>query len=388
MQATYSTGKDLFDLNKKSAMKKTTITPAAFFLVLAVLFSCQTKKKTEHDTGHGGEHEAMLTLSGQDKLLAGIKSDSAVVKNISELTTLVGKTAFDEKLVNVLTSRLKGRLDRLYIRNPGDFVKKGQPVYALYSEALLADEKDYLLALDQFEQAVAQKEIARQLLDAARNKLSLWTLSKEQIEALEISRVASPLMEFYSPYSGYLVELNVREGEYVNIGTPILKTAGLQTLWVETQVYSDELKYLSQNPSLSVEFEAYPNELFSGEVVFDNPLLEENQKVNLVRLKVGNRGGRLRPGMMAYVYLQRNQKKTLVIPRSALLLESAISVWVETPDGMYEQRMVTTGIENKREVEITSGLRAGEKVVVAGAYFLKSENTVKQGGGSMGGMAM
>ncbi|MFN0176675.1 MAG: efflux RND transporter periplasmic adaptor subunit [Saprospiraceae bacterium] len=369
-------------------MKKTTIVTAALYLFFTFFLSCKPEIKTEHDVEHGGEHETMLTLPEQDKLLAGIKSDSAVIKNISELTTLVGKTAFDERLVNVLTSRLKGRLDRLYIRTPGGFVKKGQPVYAIYSEALLADENDYLLALDQFEQAVAQKEIAQQLLDAARNKLSLWTLSKEQIEALETSRVASPLMEFYSPYSGYLVELNVREGEYVDIGTPILKTAGLQTLWVETQVYSDEVKYLSQNPSLSVEFEAYPNELFTGEVVFDNPLLEESQKVNLVRLKVGNRGGRLRPGMMAYVYLQRNQKKTLVIPKSALLLESAISVWVETPDGMYEQRMVTTGIENKREVEITSGLRAGEKVVVSGAYFLKSENTVRQGGGSMGGMQM
>ncbi len=369
-------------------MKKTTIATTVLFLAIAGLFSCKTKMKTEHDAGHGGEHESMLTLSEQDKLLAGIRSDSAVVKTISEVTTLVGKTAFDERQVNVLTSRLKGRLDKLYVRNPGEFVKKGQPVYAIYSEELLADENDYLLALDQLDQAVAQKEIARQLLDAARKKLALWTLSKKQIAAIETSRTASPLMEFYSQYSGYLVELNVREGEYVDIGTPVLKTAGLQTLWVETQVYSDEVKYLRQSPSLSVEFEAYPGELFGGEIVFDNPMLEENQKVNLVRLKVDNREGRLRPGMMAYVYLRRNEKKTLVIPKAALLLESVTSVWVEMPDGMYEQRMVTTGIENKREVEITSGLRAGEKVVVSGAYFLKSESVVRQGGGSMGGMKM
>ena len=369
-------------------MKKTTIVTTLLFLALAVLFSCKPEIKTEYDAGHGSGHENMLTLSEKDKLLAGINSESVVVKTISELSTHVGRTAFDERQVNVLTSRIRGRIDKLYVRNPGEFVKKGQLVYAIYSEELLADENDYLLALAQFEQAAAQKEIARQLLDAASKKLLLWTLDEEQIEELKTSRTASPLIKFYCPYGGYLIELNVREGEYVDIGTPLLKTAWLQTLWVETQVYSDEVKYLRQSPSLSVEFKAYPGELFNGEIVFDNPMLEENQKVNLVRLKVDNPEGRLRPGMMAYVYLQRNQKKTLVIPKSALLLESATSVWVEMPDGMYEQRMVTTGIENKREVEITSGLRAGEKVVVTGAYFLKSESVVRQGGGSMGGMKM
>lgn len=369
-------------------MKKITRVNAALGCILMLLFSCKPEMKTKHNEEHGTKHEGMLVLSEKDRMLAGIKSDNAAVKAISEVTTLVGKTAFDERLVNILTTRVKGRLDELFVRNPGEFIRKGQLVYAIYSEELLVDENEYLLALAQFEQAATQKEIARQLRDAARKKLSLWTLTKEQIDNLETSRTASPLVKFYSPYSGYLVELNVREGEYVDIGTPILKTAGLQTLWVETQVYSDEVKYLRQNPSISIEFEAYPGRLFSGEIVFDNPMLEENQKVNLVRLKVDNRDSKLRPGMMAYVYLRRNQKTTLVIPKSALLLESVTSVWVENPDGMYEQRMVTTGIENKREVEITSGLRAGEKVVVSGAYFLKSENTVKQGGGSMGGMKM
>ena len=163
-------------------MKKTTIAAAAFFLVLTFLLSCKPEMKMEPAApSTRDEHEGMLTLTEGERLLSGIKSDSARVKNISEVTTLVGKTAFDERLVNVLTARVGGRLDELYVRNPGEFLKKGQPVYAIYSEELLAAENDFLLALDKFNSAVAQKEIARLLLDAARKKLALWKIGRAHV---------------------------------------------------------------------------------------------------------------------------------------------------------------------------------------------------------------
>lgn len=361
------------------------------FIVIAILTlvnSCSPETKKVNHENQGDKHSDMLVLSEKDKLLINIITDTATIKNISEITTLVGKTAIDERMVEVVTSRVKGRLDRLILNNPGEYVTKGQAIYSIYSEELLSDENDYLRAIEQYNTAISQKEIAKLLLDAARKKLMLWTLTDGQIKEIENSKIASPLMNFYSTNSGYLIELSVREGEYVDIGSPILKLADLNTLWIETQVYSDEVKYLSQNPSLLIEFEAYPNEMYNGQIVFDNPSLEEDQKVNLVRVQVKNSDNKLKPGMMAYLYLKRNEKRTLVIPKSALLFESKTSVWIQDSDGMFEQRMVTTGIENKKEVEILSGLKAGEKVVVSGAYFLKSESVIRQGGGDMGGMKM
>lgn len=361
------------------------------FTVIAIpllMVSCSPEKKKENHEGHNDKHSSMLILSEKDRLLANIKSDNAVVKTISEMTTLVGKTAIDERKVEVITARAKGRLDELFIKNTGEYVTQGQAIYSIYSEELLADENDYLRAIEQYNTAIAQKEIAKQLLDAARKKLLLWTLTEAQIIEIETSKKATPLMRFHSPYTGYLIELTVREGEYVDVGSPILKVANLSTLWIETQVYSDEVKYLNQNPTLLVEFEAYPNETYKGQIVFDNPSLEEDQKVNLIRVQVNNGNNKLKPGMMAYLYLTRNEKTALVIPKSALLFESTTSVWVENSDGMYQQRMVTTGIENKKEVEILSGIEPGDKVVISGAYFLKSASVIKQGGGNMGGMKM
>ncbi|MBC7382276.1 MAG: efflux RND transporter periplasmic adaptor subunit [Bacteroidia bacterium] len=357
-------------------------------IILLVINSCLPENKKENYEGHKNKHTNMLILSDKDRLLADIRIEIAAIKNISETTTLVGKTAIDERGVNLITAHVKGRLDKLFIKNPGAYVKQGQVMYSIYSEELLADENDYLMAIKQMESAIEQKDIARLLLEAARKKLLLWTLTPAQIKEIENSKSGSSLIKFYSPYTGYVLNLPVREGEYVDVGSPIMKIADLSKLWIETQVYSDEIKYLKQSPVFLAEFEAYPNEIYKSTVVFDNPIIEEDQKVNLVRLQVNNTDNKLKPGMMAYLYLQRNEKKALVILKSALLLESTTSVWLEDSDGMFEQRMVVTGIENKKEIEIISGIKPGEKVVISGAFFLKSESVIRQGGGNMGGMKM
>ncbi len=358
------------------------------FLISFFLLSCseKTTNHSEKETHDGMENMVMLTK--EEIVKANIQVDTVRVKNISEQSTLTGIVSVNENQVTVITSRVKGRLDRVYVRNAGEYISNGKPLYDIYSEELLANENDYLLALEQLKNVKSQKETAKQLADAARIKLLQWSITEEQIQELEKSGKPSSTLSFFSNANGYITELFVREGEYVDIGTSIAKIADLSFVWIEAQIYSDEIKFLKQNPKLAVEFDMYPNKLFSGEIVFDNPALEINQKVNLVRVKVENKENKLKPGMMAYIYLKRNEKKALVIPKSALLVEKMISVWVQTSEGMFEPRMVTTGIENKTEVAILSGLKEGDLVVTSGAFLLKSEQTVEQGSNSMGGMNM
>lgn len=360
-----------------------------FPLLLLFAFSCSEEKEVHEEEKNGmSGMENMIMLTKQQMIIAGITLDTVRTKSISEFTTLTGTAVINENELRIISSRVKGRIEHLYLRNTGEYISRGKPLYTIYSEELLADEKDYLLALTQYENAQSQKEMAKQLVAAARKKLLLWTISEEQIKELEKSRMPFSNLTFFSSESGFLTELLVREGEYVDAGTPIAKIAELNSIWVEAQVYSDEIKFLTHDLQLSVEFETFPGKLFTGVIAFDNPSLEKNQKISIIRVKIDNRKNEIKPGMMAMIYIQRNEKKTLVIPKSALLVEKMISVWVQAPDGMYEPRMVTTGIENKTEIEILSGLKEREIVVISGAYFLKSEMTVKQGGGDMGGMEM
>lgn len=365
-------------------MKARTMHIALSLLILATSCGKQTQQHEAHESGH----DMMLTLTPQERIVANIRIDTARIKNLYEETTLIGTAAVDERAVNVISSRVKGRVDKLFVRNPGTFVKNGEALYSIYSEELLAYENEYLLAIDENKTATTQKAVTENMVKAARRRLELWTLTDKQINELGRTRNISPLITFYSNRSGYLSELLVREGEYVEIGSPMFRLTDLSALWIESQLYSNEINYLRQSPVLEVEFEAFPGERLKGEVVYDNPRLEDNTKINLMRVRVSNAKGNYKPGMMAYIYLKRNEKKTLVIPKSALLLENFTTVWVETPDGMFEQRMVETGINNKREVEILSGLEAGDRVVITGAYLLNSAWKVKQGGGAMEGMDM
>jgi Cu(I)/Ag(I) efflux system membrane fusion protein len=356
-------------------------------LILSLSASCAKKQEQPHE-GHGDEHEQMLSITDQERVVANIQIDTAQIKTIFEETTLIGTAAVDERAINVISSRVKGRVDKLFVRNPGTYVRNGDPLYSIYSEELLSYENEYLLAIDENKKTTTQKGITQRMADAARRRLELWTLTEKQIIELEKTKSISPLITFYSNRSGYLSELLVREGEYLEIGSPMFRLSDLNSLWIESQLYSNEINYLRQSPALEVEFEAFPGERIKGEIVYDNPRLEDNTKINLVRIKVNNQKGNYKPGMMAYVYLKRNRKETLVIPKSALLLENNIIVWVETPDGMFEQHMVEIGVQNKREVEILSGLSPGDKVVTRGAFLLNSAWKVKQGGGAMEGMKM
>lgn len=371
------------------------IIKAALILYPALLgiMACSSKKQ-EHGAHTAASNDSsrmdMITLSKRDEQYANIAVDTVRMKTMSEYTTLLGTSSFDERKITVVSSRIRGRLDKLFVRNPQQWVAAGQPLYAIYSEELLSYENELLNALQQQSQFGYMKEVMDQLVEGARKKLLLWGLTTEQVAALEKSREPSPLVTFSSPVSGTLVELQVSEGQYVEIGSPLYRIADLSQLWIETQMYTSELRWLYENPSITVEFDAYPDETFNVTPVFDNPTVEADQKISLVRFLVTNRSLKIKPGMMAYVSIKRNEKKTVVIPKSSILVGNMIMAWVKTGDGMYENRMIELGIQNKKEVEVLNGLKEGELIVTSGAYLLNSALILKKGTGMPGmeGMKM
>ncbi|MBI1767159.1 MAG: efflux RND transporter periplasmic adaptor subunit [Bacteroidetes bacterium] len=356
--------------------------------LLLTLSFCSTKKKAlkEDHTAHD-MNESMVHLTEHEQLVSNIKTDTVREVEIGEQSTLLGITVLNEKTTIVISSRIRGRLDNLVVRNPGQEVKVGQLLYSIYSEELLSDENSLLLAEDQHI-SESSKRITGDLVNASRKKLQLWGLTNKQIAELERSKKASPVINIYSTVSGTLADLLVSEGQYVDTGIPLFRLSSLNSIWVEAQAYPNEISNVQQQQA-SIEFEAYPNKVFVGTLVFINPVLEQNKKINLLHFAIDNREKKIRQGMMAYVHIKYNQRKSLVIPKSALLHEDGgTTVWIETASGMYEKRMIITGNDNKTNVEVLFGLDRGDKVVSSGAYLINSEFILKNGANSMGGMKM
>jgi Cu(I)/Ag(I) efflux system membrane fusion protein len=338
-------------------------------------------KVEKQNNEHAQQEGNFITIEKQQQQLAGIKTDTVKFQTIIPASTILGTVAIDEEQVTTISSRVKGRIDKLYIKTSGEYIRKGNPVYAIYSEQLFADEKEFLALSEKRTNNTTGNELLDDMLSASKNKLLLWGLSEKQIAELEKSKSASQQIIFYAQTEGYVTEILVKEGAYVEAGTLLFKLTELNQVWIDAQVYSNEIEKISGSSSFQIFSETYPDEIYSGRLVFSNPSVEDGRKVQLLRLKVDNSKNKLIPGMMVYVSPKQNSKPVLAVPKSAVLLEKMKTVWVLAHDNTFEQRMVETGIENKFWIEILSGLKEGETVVTEGAYLISSEFILKSGAG-------
>ncbi|HEY0652090.1 MAG TPA: efflux RND transporter periplasmic adaptor subunit [Chryseosolibacter sp.] len=337
------------------------------------LVKVETKNERKED------HSNMVMLDTLRQILAHISVDTIKPSAVTTQTTFVGKASTNKNLSAIVTARVNGRIDRLFIRQENERVVRGQPLYSIYSEELLADQIDYLSAIRQRTKFPKQQTTVNELIQGGKEKLRLWGMTKKQITALEENQQTSALLTQYSAYNGFVTKLLINEGQYAEIGKPLLEISNLSSVWIETQVYSNEIRYLNDWREISIKLDALPDAAYKGKIVFENPALEPNSKVNLVRFQVDNKNNLIKPGMMARVTIVYSKKETLVVPRQAVLIGRVKVVWVEVEPGMFERRIVETGIENKKVVEILSGLKGGERVVTSGAYLLNSELILKSG---------
>lgn len=338
--------------------------------------------KVEKQTNEHAKQEGnFISIEKQQQQLAGIKTDTVKFQTIVAVSTILGTVAIDEEQVTTISSRVKGRIDKLYIKTSGEYIREGNPVYAIYSEQLFADEKEFLALSDKRTSNTTENKLLDDMFSASKNKLLLWGLTERQIDELGKNKSASPQIIFYAQTEGYVTEILVKEGVYVEAGTLLIKLTELNQVWIDAQVYSNEIEKISGSSSFLVFSETYPDEVYTGRLVFSNPSVEDGRKVQLLRLRIDNIKNELIPGMMVYVSPKQISKPVLAVPKSAVLLEKMKTVWVLAHENTFEQRMVETGAENKFWIEIVSGLKQGDIVVTEGAYLISSEFILKSGAG-------
>ena len=337
-----------------------------------------------------GEDNDEIHLSEQQIQLGNIQTDTIRDGSIGNEIVLTGTLNFDQLKTTAVSSRVMGRIEKLYFKNSGDYVRKGSPLYDLYSEELNNAKQEYLLALEQKKTFANESTIDyEQLLQSAKNKLLLWGLTEAQITELGISRKATPLTTFYSTASGFITQLEIREGDYIMEGGTVVKLADLSTLWAEAQVYTSQMSEINAGSLATVQLPGFDGKEIKGRIEFINPEINPDTRINLIRVSIPNPNNQLKPGMPAYVVLKSPQRKTLTLPINAVLRDGkGATVWVKTGTHSFKNKMVSVGLESNDQIEITSGLNAGDIVVISGAYLLQSEYIFKKGANPMTGHDM
>jgi membrane fusion protein, copper/silver efflux system len=282
---------------------------------------------------------------------------------------------------NTISARVNGRMEKLYFKNLGDYIKKGDPVFELYSEELNNAKQEYLLLLDK-QRVFAHEPLInfQQLLQAAKHKLLLWGMSEKQITDMASNKKASSNTVFYSNVSGYITQLNFKEGDYLMEGSSLVKISDLDQVWVEAQAYTSQLSSINSNSEVITRFPDLTGLELKGTIAFVNPEINPDTRINLLRVSIPNKDHQLKPGMAAYVVLKSPVRKSLTLPTNAVIRDAhGAMVWVAIASNKFQPVMVKTGLENDDHIEILSGLTNGMAIVVSGAYLLNSEWIFKKG---------
>jgi Cu(I)/Ag(I) efflux system membrane fusion protein len=324
-----------------------------------------------------------ITLNTTQMQLAGIQTDTIREENTGSEKTLTGTVTTNENTAAEFSARLAGRVQQLFVRAIGEKVTIGQPIYALYSEDLQEAEKEFLLAKQQQKVLHNPDVDYNQLISAAESKLKLWGLSTSQIKTLAATQKVSATTTILSNVAGTVSNISVHEGDYVTEGMTVLKTQGLNSLWVEAQLYASETGFYKENDMVNVSLPDLGGTSIKGKVEFINPELSDVSKVDLIRISIPNPQELIRPGMQAYIAISSGDSRSLAVPASAILTNGKGSmVYVKNTNGSFSPRMIKTGIGNQNYLSILSGLNAGDVVVTNGAYLLNSEAIFKNGSGN------
>ena len=335
-----------------------------------------------------------VTLSEQQRQLANIRVAAATGAGSGSgaSTVLTGTITANANQTRTVSSRVAGRVEHLFVRQTGEAIRQGASLVSIYSEELQALQQEYLLSLAQLRTGGTSGNQYSRLVASARQKLRLLGLTEGQLRTLASTGRPTNSLTFYSPQAGLVQAVGVTEGQYVGEGTLLVSLTNLSSVWVEAQLYPEEVAGIAMGQSVQVQVAGLPDS-YSGRVVFLSPELQANSKVTLLRVELANPDGRLQPGMHANVRLVSRRAATtvLTLPQDAVLRDSRGSyVWQQVDAaGRFRRLKVSTGPETDERVTITGGLSADAQVVVSGAYLLESEYMLRQGAhDSMNGMSM
>ncbi len=298
----------------------------------------------------------------------------------------VGNVDYNETKLYIVTTKISGWIEKLYVNYTGQEVKKGQPLLEIYSPELVTTQEEYLLALKNLKLVSGSKfasirEGAESLLKSSRKRLEYWDIPDAAIERLEKTGEVKKTINLVAPANGVVTHKNAVEGMKIKAGMQLYKIADLSTVWVYASVYDNEVPWVHEGQKAIMELSYNPGELLTGRVAYIYPYLNEKARDVRLRLEFPNPDLKLRPGMYANVTLEAHTiKDALVVPVEAVIRSGQRNlVFIAREGGRFEPREVTIGEEGEDgNIRIISGLLEGENVVISAQFLMDSESRLQE----------
>ncbi len=334
-----------------------------------------------------------VQITPEKQQLIGVKYGQVEMSGGSRTIRAVGKVSVDETRVEHVHTKVEGWIDKVFVDFTGQLVKKGDPLFTIYSPDLLASQRELLLAakaknLMQNSALPAAFDQSETLLQAARRRLELWDLSEAQIN--QVLKTGEPIKNItvFSPATGYITERKAFPQLKIMPDTDLYTIVDLSKVWIMADVFEYEAPNIRVGGTATVSLQAIPGKTFNARIDFLQPQVDPMTRTLKVRLNMDNPGLMLKPDMYADIEFRENLPPKLTVPAEAVLdAGERKTVFIDRGNGFFEPRLVKTGAHDGNRIEILSGLTGGERIVVSGNFLVDSESQMKAAASGMGGMA-
>jgi membrane fusion protein, copper/silver efflux system len=326
----------------------------------------------------------------------GISVSNVSLRRFTKTLRTVGIVEMDETRVAHVHTKFSGWIEDLYVDFIGKTVKRGQPLFSVYSPEILTTQEEFLLALRDTERIIKgpfaseASRAAKELLVAARRRLELLDVPPEEIAFLEKTRTPKQTVTINSPRYGVVIQKNAQRGMGVNPDMDLYVIADLSNIWVKADIYEYDIPFVRLGQKSTLSFDALPGKTLKGTVKFISPILDETTRTIKVRFEFDNRNQLLKPGMYATVELAIDMGYGLAVPEEAVIDTGERKiVFVAKGEGRFEAREVELRNKVDNFYPVLSGLSKDELVATSAQFLLDSESRLKATtGDAMPGMEM
>lgn len=327
-----------------------------------------------------------LTPEGMQSI--GVKIGTVQRKSISDDIRATGTIDINERLVSYVQVRFRGYIRKVFANATYQYVRKGDPLFTIYSPDLVATQQDYLNALED-EKHLGTSSVegvasaAKDMAASTEIRLRQWEIAPSDIARLKETGKLIPDLVIDSPVSGYITERNALPNLFVEQGTRLYTVADLSRVWIYAQVFQDDIGRLKPGDTAQITVDAYPGRTFNGHVESILPQVDMATRTVRVRLEIANPGVTLKPGMFVNVDLKTHLGRQLVVPASAVLQSGTRQlVFVSDGSGRIEPKEVVLGPRAGEDFVILKGLRAGQQIVTSANFLIDSESQLQAAAGS------
>jgi Cu(I)/Ag(I) efflux system membrane fusion protein len=338
----------------------------------------------------------MLDAATQQKI--GVTYTTVRRAHLDRTIRTVGLLQMDDEKIARVHVKVAGWIHKVDLDYVGKLVKKGQPLFTLYSPDLVSTEQEYLIARkgQEFLAKTPYTDVSNEadsLLSATRDRLRLWDVNDAQIHNLESTGKAATDMTLYSPINGFVMTRNAYEQTYVTPETELYEIADLSTIWVYVDIFEYEAPYVRVGQAAQMQLSYFPGKAYRGKVAYIYPTLDPKTRTIKVRLEFPNPGYALKPDLYADVQLNVDYGMQTLVPSEAVLNSGTRQVvFISKPNGYFEPRDIKIGDQFDGQTAVLAGLKPGEKIVASGNFLIDSESrlgaAMQQMSASMPGMDM